>query len=274
METSKNNKIEWLKHILAITTIILLTAIYILLVKKEIAIALRELGIQVIPNLVAVLIAIITAYYLFTRIGITPYIKLKKSILDGVKDILNLNSFDVQHEVDKEFNLKEKLKDAKEILVVGYSCRYLIAGLKQELVEAIKNKTNLKVIVIGPNSDASKLMRTYLNFQELENDVKDLKFRLGLIKREVNFPKIKKKPGNIELRFVNWIPSCSLIFYIPKENESGIMKLKVYGVDHGVPLVKIRTHKLIYEFKEKELYLDFLKHFWGLWEKGNPEMLN
>lgn len=274
MKKSNSNKEEWLQHLLTVSAIAGLTCLYILLLKKSIKFSSYELILQVIPNLIAVLITWVVVYQVLIKKGITPYNKLKDSIILEMADLLKPDSFKSQHETDKEFNLKDKLINAKEVLIVGYSCKYLIGGLRTEIVEAIQNKTNIKVLAIAPDSDASKLMSQFNNFQELKFDVKGMKHRLQLIKDEVSNSISKKKSGSIELRLVNWIPSCSLIFYIPKNNESGILKLKVYGVDHGVTLSKIRTHKLIYEFKEKELYNDFLLHFHGLWKKGEVEELN
>ncbi len=273
MKNTESEKIDWLKNILALAAIGVLTVIYVLILRKGTSSSLLELMLQVIPNLIAALIVVLTIYYIFIRKGISSDNSLKDSLVEKIRELLKEDSFDYQSDIDKEFNLKEKILDAKEILIVGYSCRFFITGLRNEIIEAIKNKVNLKVLAIAPGSDAAKLMMKNRSFKELEFDINEMKEHMQIIMEEVN-KSASKKMGDIELRLMNWIPSCSLIFYIPKNNESGILKLKVYAVNHDTRLVNVQTHKLIYEFKEKEMYDYFLNQFHGLWKNEKNEKLH
>ncbi len=274
MKRNDTDQIDWLKNLLGLAAIIILTIIYIEISNKELVTSITSLILQIIPNLIAALIAVLTVYYTFIRKGISSENKLKDIISEEVKKLLKDDAFDFQVEIDKEFNLKDKLENAKELLIVGYSCRYIIAGLKTELVQAIKNKMDLKVLAIQPESDTSKFMMQYRAFKELDFDIKHMKERLQTIEHEVTEQSGKKKVGKIELRTMNWIPSCSLIFYFPKNNESSVLKLKVYAINHETTLVKIKTHKLIYEFREKELFKYFLHQFNELWKMSSKEIIN
>lgn len=274
MIQNETNKIEWLKNLLSIATIAGLTIAYVLICKIDEKSELIELLLHIIPNLIAALIAVLTVYYAFFRQGISNEKAISESIANDIISSLENNTFDIQSEIDKQFNLKEKLSNAKEIMLVGHSCRYIVNSLRAEMTEAVKKKTNIRIITIGRNTDASKLLMDNSKYRGLEADLEFMENILKLIVKESKPNNQRTKVGKVELKYMNWIPSCSLLFYIPKTNTGGILKLKVYAVNLGTALSKIQTHKLVNENIEKELYDYFLNQFEGLWKKGINQNLN
>ena len=80
----------------------------------------------------------------------------------------------------------------------------------------------------------------------------------------------EKKIGTIEIRGINWIPSCSLVIY-NRTKLGGELKIKVYPLVIDIPLPLIKSHTIIYKKYESDLFEYYVNHFDNLWDKS-PEM--
>ena len=264
----ETEKIEWLRFLLAITAACGLTAFYVQLNGKEIGSNFIDLALQIIPELLGALIILVIVYFLFIKQGISSEESLKNQLVKALVKELNEDGYGSQTEIDIKFNIKDKLSKAKEVKILAYSCRYLIAGLKTEIVEALLNGASIKIIIVEPNSIASKLAMEN-SFQDIEFDITDTTKRVKSIIEEVSQTPKKIKKGKIEQKFINWIPSCSLIIWIPNNNTSKECKLKINPIDHDTPLAKIMTHAIIKEDNDKDTF-DYLEsQFDKLWIKAH-----
>jgi len=271
MNNSEVEKIDWLKNVLAVATILILAGIYYFLIDKGFQFSLKELILQVIPDLIAALIIVLTVYYIFIRKGISSEEKLRNSLEKVVRKSINNNTFDNEKDSLQDFDIEEVIDNTKKLLIIGYSCRFFISALQKELEEGLKNKMDLKLLIITTNSDASRLMMNYDSFEELEVDIEITERKLSELNTNISKSSGRKKVGNIEYRSMNWIPSCSVIIFQSKDGKNGVLKLKVYPINHKTTLSKVATHKIIYQNKEKELYEYFCNQYYELWNKGKIE---
>jgi len=267
---NKTEQINWMKSLLSIVAAIALSLVYIFLREKNYSSNFIDLLLQVIPDLIAVLIAFPVVYFIFIRRGISSYADMKEDIILAVsKKIIGGKVFQSQNDV--YFDLKKLLLNAKDVLILGYSCKNLIISHRAEISQAILNGANVKIITIKPKSTASTLMMEHQRFGDIEPDLIDMRRRFFGIQEEIEQSQSKKKgKGNIEIKTINWIPSCSLIL-INSEKLDGVLKLKVYAPFVDTHLSKIQTHTVIRRIDEKELFDYFVKQFELLWEQGNEE---
>jgi hypothetical protein len=272
MENNKNEQIEWLKHLMALVGLAALMCVYFLVKKQgwDNDSITWELVVQITIELISALIVVVVLYYAFIKKGIDSESRLINDIATKVKDEFNESGFMLQEKSLKIFDLNSKLKNSKEILISGYSCRYLIAGHRSEFKKAVLNKTDFKILIIEPNSLGSKLLMENQTFKEIDNDLRDVQERLQALIKEVDTEKGTKKVGKIEIRVLSWLPSCAMIVANPINGKFATLKLKIYAPSGNVPLTKIMTHMVIEEAKETELFNYFKDDFYRMWEKAKP----
>lgn len=266
----KDKQIDWLQNLISIITLVALVVFYLYLKRKP----LNEGGIwelvsQIIPNLIAALITVLVLYFVFIRRGISNQNKVIEKVKEIVDEQMKPQIFLNQVEADKIFNLKEKLESANEILISGYSCKYVVAGLRSDFINAVKNGANVKILIMEPQSEGSKLLSDNQIFKEAETDLLDVYRRTESILNEIE-KKTDKRKGAFEMRFLSWIPSCSMIFVMPKKTKIGSLKLKIYAPSGNTPLNKIITHMIINEYADKLLYNYFKDEFYKMWDKSKP----
>lgn len=261
----ENKQIEWLKYLLAILALVALTILFHYISGDHIP--SKNLLLELIPELMGSIIIFIAVYLLFIRKGIFPVNSLEKTIVEQLILDLHKRTFGDQSEVDKKFNFKEKLKNAKEIRIIAYSAKYLITQLRNEIAESIITGTNFKILFIDRNSLAFKLSMENSFNKDIEPDIKDTKLSIEKIQVDINHSN-KKSKGKLECKEINWIPSCSLILWKPKNNDiPKECKVKINSIYPNTLITKVHTHAIIYENRDKELFDYFSNQFDELWEK-------
>lgn len=264
----KDKQIDWLQNVISVVTLVVLVIFYLYLKREKLDDGgILELVSQVIPDLIAALITVLVLYFVFIRKGMSNQNKLIEKVKEIVAKKVRPQTFYNQAEADKIFNLKDKLESAKEVLISGYSCKYVVAGLRSDFINAVKNGTNVKILIMEPHSAGSNLLSDNQKFKEAETDLLDVYQRTKSILDEIEKMANKRK-GTFEMRFLSWIPSCSMIFVIPKKTKIGDLKLKIYAPSGNTPLGKIITHMVIDEYDEKEMYDYFKDEFYKMWNKS------
>ena len=261
------NKINWLQNILSAVSLIGLTLFYLLIKHNNLdeRNSIWELLLQVIPDLIAALVAVLVVYFAFVRKGISAQTQLIDEINNSISRKVNSSFFLFsQKESDDRFNLKERLFDTKEVWMICYSCKGVIADLRTEFIEAIRRGLNLRVLVIAPDSKAMELLESNSSFRDAKANCFDFIRRAKSIRDEVK-RSTRKRKGNIEIRSISWIPSCSIIFCIPKHMNAGIVQVKIYPPSGETPSAKVETHMVIKEIENKSLYEYFFSEYNEMW---------
>ena len=145
------------------------------------------------------------------------------------------------------FQFSEKLKMAKSIWINGYSCAQLFKEFKSEIERALINGTNFKIIITKPNSIATKMMEARdIHAERVVVDINYVVSEIKAIKDVISIMAKSKTVGSIDVKFIDWLPSCSMIFYNPDE-EDGELKIKVYppfySTNHFNPIEIIIDNK-------------------------------
>lgn len=259
-------KINWLKLVLSVVTLIALLLIYLHFFEEK----SNDLIPGVISDLVAVLIAVPIIYFVFTVWGISPQDDLKEDIIDGIAKLNeNRSGFENESAVNSRFDFKNKIKDMKQFDMLALSSANFLTNFRPELTEALKNGCHIRLLTIEPKSDAANLVMRHQSRGELEPDLIKSMDRVAQILEDL---KEEKKIGTIEIRGINWVPSCSIIIY-NRDKMSAELKIKVYPLVIDIPLPLIKSHTIVYKRYEPELFNYYQNHFDFLW-KNSTEMRN
>lgn len=143
---------------------------------------------------------------------------------------------------------------------VGYSMAHIFQQYQGELICHLRKGAKIKVILIDPISSAGKVMEETVGSKEL---VIEPHHRSVRYIRNINEKSIRNKIG---IRKVSWIPSCSIIYAVSKQNFYAIcMGINGFVLDHSVDrrLYTISVSK----FKDDKM-LFFESHIEKLWTKG------
>jgi hypothetical protein len=270
MEKKSWEKIEWLLFIIAIILVLLLSALSIYLDSiisggANIPILVLRLLNQIIPGLVGTLLVVIVIYIFLKSRGIDANEQFGDQIVGTLinrfrTDISPKNIDSLVQKIasykgarflrlehSKElFQFSEKLKTAKSIWINGYSCAQLFKEFRSEIKHALVNGTNFKLIITDPYSSAAKKMEERdIHPERVAVDINYVVSEINAIRSEVSKTK-NKKTGKIDVKFIDWLPSCSMIFYNPDE-EDGEVKIKVYppfySTNHMNPIEMIVDKK-------------------------------
>jgi hypothetical protein len=236
---------------------------------------LLELSNQVIPGLIGALLVVISVYIFLKSRGIDPNEQFREELvgtfLNRMKTEISPKNMDslvqkiasykgarfLHLEHSKElFQFSEKLKTARSIWINGYSCAELLREFKSEIERALIHGTDFKIIITDPNSTAAKMMEERHSHPEsVVTDINYVVSQINAIKSAVSKAK-HKKAGHIDVKFIDWIPSCSMILYNPDE-EDGEVKIKVYP-----PFYSTKHYNPIEMIIERKNYEDQFAYFY------------
>lgn len=100
--------------------------------------------------------------------------------------------------------------------------------------------------------------------EELEADLIRTKKRIEQILKEIGK---NKHIGKIEIKGIDWIPSCALII-TDRDKTNAEIRAKVYPLVLDTPLPFIKTHTIVYKRHEPDVAEYFINHFNVLWENS------
>ena len=291
MEKKNWERIEWLLFLIAVILALLLSALFIYLENiirgGEKALVLSLVN-QVIPDLIAALIVVIAIYIFLRSRGIDANEQFREELIaafiNKTRTAISPKNIDslvqkvaafkspkfLRLEHSKEiFQFSEKLKKAKSIWINGYSCAELFKEFKSDIERALINGTNFKVIITKPNSVAAKMMEERdIHPERVVADINYVVSEINAIKQVISNTK-KRNTGKIYLKFIEWLPSCSMIFFNP-EAEDGEVKIRVYppfySTNHFNPLDVIIDRK---EYPDQFAY--FREQYIRLWNREKSE---
>ena len=258
-------KMNWLMVLLAVVSSLGLILIFLFINQNPWQQGLTELIENVIPDLVAVLIAVPIIYFLFRARGISPQEELKQGIVSEIIKLNNYNNqFDSEETINSNFNLHEKLPDAQSLCFLALAGYNFLSEFRPKITEAVRKGCSIRIMIVNPWSKASEIIMDHQGQRELEADLKRTKARIEQINQELSSGKVK---GKFEVRYTNWIPSCSLVILNEKQLD-GLMRLKIYPLDIDLPLTQLKTHTIFSRRINPSLFESFLCQFNTLWQKA------
>jgi hypothetical protein len=187
-------------------------------------------------------------------------------------------------------NISETLAQTSTIYILGYSFVGLLGGFNDSLTKAVSNGANVKIVIINPNKQAIKVIEAEVLKSKLKNGTITLEevkskaiqkakkiFRSredieGALSYARSIARRSKGvgTGRIEVRLIDWIPSCSMIFLNP-DRKDGRLILGIYTPYFNLA-TENRPHVLLTHEKDTHWYKSYLHQFNTLWEESDDNV--
>lgn len=259
--------LAYVLNIFAILTLVVLVGVYFgLSLLPETWQTFRSLAQSLISDISAVLVIFLVIGFFLDRKGLSPSRIFKEDLItDLLKRYPSTKNFLTSQEANAQFDIVEKLKNAKEAYLTGWSLT-LLQKISPDIIEAILNGTKIKLLITEPKSSASQLLLQHQTDNDIERDLDLVLKVVSKIKDEVTQKNGVLLEGIFEVRFVCWIPSCSLMFINPN-SEHGLMRLMIYPMSVKTNHSAIETFKVIYKKEDPKVFNYFLKDFETFWIK-------
>jgi hypothetical protein len=214
------------------------------------------------------------AVLIFILLNLLFPISDEKSILERISSTLDRIENKTPVFWDKEairnrFDFKSLLKDAKQLDILGYSCVNLIENHRGEITTAVINGTQIRILLVKPNSEAASLMSYHSKAKAYEPDMLKTQNRFKMTEDELaNSP--KKPKGSFKVKYTTWIPSCSLTIF-NRKFDNGILKVKVYPIVYSTSTAEIAVHQVIKKQENKVWFDYFVNQYERLWNEYSCE---
>lgn len=176
------------------------------------------------------------------------------------------NPFFWENEARKHLDFEKQLKLARSIDLLGYTQVGFLRQFNSNLMQAIKDGTKVRILLVNNSSLAGDLMRDALR----DPSSIDLPLQLTL-NYLLDIEKRLKESGaeivnRLEVRLTSWIPSCNLIILDNGQN-GGIMDVGINTLLLNQPPPYPERPHLIFGSKEYPTeYAYFKNQFDDLWE--------
>lgn len=292
MSKKAYEKIDYLRLLLAIVGLIALMLAFEALQPDEFSSDLKDFFIQVIPDLASILVAFIIAYLILNWKGYTPQEKLREEIVQDLAEVVSDPKLPPETQYISEaleylnikfpfldsktsfsdFDFSEKLERVKQIDIIAYSGVYLFQNFQEKFTKAVSNGATVRIMLINPDSEASKLLASNQYFEENPVDTKRSIERIKQIWQKAVDNSVKKakargnKAGSIELRLINWVPSISLII-LDRDSEDAELKIKINSLYVDTP--PNNTPNKIIRKQISPVWFDyFVVQYEKVWEAG------
>ncbi len=187
-------------------------------------------------------------------------------------------------------NVPQIITQASTIYILGYSFVGFLGTFNDSLTKTVINGACVRIMIINPKKQAIKVIQS----EVLKSKLKD-----GIISLEESKSKTAQKvkrffrseddiegalsharsiarrskgvgTGTIEVRLIDWIPSCSMIFLNP-EQEDGRLILGIYTPYFNLA-TENRPHVLLTSKKDARWYKSYLHQFNMLWKESNDNV--
>ncbi len=185
----------------------------------------------------------------------------KIDILISEKFLSKRSTFSEKEAMETFFSTINGCKISK-ISLIGYSMAHIFQQYQSEFVQYINERTEIKVLLIDPNSTAGTLMTEVVGNTDLvqEPHSRSIKYINKINSMGHNSRNI------IQVRKINWIPSCNAIVAIHKDRSySMCLGINGFVLDSNIERRLYSIEKSNY----KDKHVQFIEsHFESLWNKG------
>lgn len=162
-------------------------------------------------------------------------------------------------ETDK---IERLLANSSKICLLGQTLVNFLRTFRVALAEQVRNGAFLQIVIIDPKSQAANLMRANSVTSQYERDIAS---SLDYIKQIIQQSQDGGR-GKIEVGFINWTPSCSMIIIDPDE-PGGYLGVGIYTPRYGSHPDTGAKFVLTRQIDEY-WYKTFIEHYEQYWSQA------
>jgi len=154
----------------------------------------------------------------------------------------------------------ELIANSMDIRLLGYSLITVFSRHSAMLAQRVRDGARLRMIIVDPRSTAGQLIQDNSNVKYPEDLI------IAHVRNVTDITKDAK--SRIEIRSLNWIPSCSLILVDPEQSDAHV-RVTIYPPYPLAP-VSERAHFILSRQEDKRWYYTFINQFEDLWSQAEP----
>ena len=166
--------------------------------------------------------------------------------------------------LDEGAKLADRARQAKEILLCGYTLLHLVGTNTGLLEQRLKDGCRLRVLIIDPGSLAGELIRANESTGRFSRDAETVLAYMTRLRKTVS----SSKKGRLGVRLLNFVPSCSLIIIDGRE-PYGWMRVGIYPPAYKTRIEE-RVHFELSRDREEACFGRFLEQYDKLWVDATP----
>ncbi len=213
-------------------------------------------------NLSAELLGVCVLYFLVDRILSVEEWNASKRIDELTRRLEKNTGFLKGREQREDSTLYELLEGSSDVRLLGYSLVGFTRTFRDSLALAIHNGAHIRILVIDPKSKAAEIISENSSLtSEFQRDIDQARDYLAFIGSHC-----KNDKGKLEVKFMNWIPSCGIVIIDP-EKKKRYLRVSIYPPCYDSPLSDRAHFKLTYVGYER-WYDTYIKQFEDLWSQA------
>jgi hypothetical protein len=140
------------------------------------------------------------------------------------------------------------LAGKSDVWLLGESFARVLRADKAHLVECIRAGARLRIMILYPEGKACQLILDNLIVKDIQRNIQNALDYCQDIAKEIH----ACKKGAIEVRLIDWAPSCSLIILDPKK-ENGYCRVTIYPPYYSSP-ISDRAHFILRRGEDNRWY--------------------
>jgi len=157
----------------------------------------------------------------------------------------------------------ELISNARKIYLLGNSFVRLLRTYEANLIKRIDAGAEVRIIFLDPRGEACKLLAASSG-----RDVRQAIMGSINIAFDLRQHSLDSKRGKVEIRLIDWTPSCGM-YLIDPDAANGYIRVTVYPPDVRSPLSN-RVHFILSRDADKRWYEQYYSQYRSLWDQATP----
>jgi hypothetical protein len=250
-----------------------LLAIYLLVASFAIILALVSILYALDPlqtllmNLSTELLGVALIFFLVNRLFLLEEWNLSERIERLANRLERRTGFLRGADYREPEVIEQLLNECSEICLLGYGCTGFLRSFLGLLKKRVHDGAHLRIMAIDPESKAAELLREHSKTSGAVSSSRALGYARWIAEESQNGGK-----GRVEVRLLNWIPSCSLIL-IDADKPGGYVRVSIYPPFYQSSLDE-RAHFALTRWEDERWYNTFIDQYERLWSQARPFDLN
>jgi len=190
------------------------------------------------------------------------WLKDKLQLIHERIDSIKSDLFSDQ-EMYERFSMKEMMEQAETLDLLGHTFHRLLRSHQDSFIQLLNRGGKIRIIFIYPESVTTSADRIFRSRSMIR---RNLKASLNIIQKILGSQQ-QNSGGSLEIRFINWIPSCTLVVF-DQDKPSGMIQVTVHPIHEESSLG--RLHFLTSSRLLRRWFEYYRSEFERSWDSGRP----
>lgn len=164
----------------------------------------------------------------------------------------------------EKFKIKESFQNAIRIDALGYNLMSLLNDTRDIIIERVNEGANIRILIIKSDSKASELISLNSSTNIFSHTVDATQSHIKYINDALAISNNNKTKGSFDIKYINWVPSCTLIFAYYK-HEKDLLKVSINTPYYKTPKPRGRLNLILTKENDYDWFEFYKEQFENLW---------